>query len=250
MGKVIVMVHSHMSEVVLCGFLNRIPGTEVINLAYPATLFSDLEADYFIVEANYGHPASHHVNSDLLNSIITAYPEAKIIAYSGTIEALAETLRLYKQPNVAVMSKNNKLEEDITSIYTILSTQDPETYPLPSAQCEQNLNQNILKSNSHSNSNQFLVYPGIVIAPRVYSTAKLKEELLQEKVRLRSSTISETSPPTLRNTDTRPRARTHESVTPLFDLTVAKQDEQNIANSTVKPNEERINGSGSKMVLS
>lgn len=250
MSKILIMLHQKISEMVLFGNLSKVPDTEVYKLPYdklseikasqnksPELKSTDeksltkpnfdLESaeilikkvleenslltesiDYIIVEANYDSPGNFEINESLLLHVLMTFPTSTVIAYSGTPQALANALQYH--PRLQVMDKNNRIEEDISNICACL----PERH-------------------------------NISVAPRVYSLARLRQEMLEGKSRLRSSTLPEKCSPTLSpDFEVRVRSITSSNIQPLYALRkeqqAPKKEETIQAQSTYDEDVEKI----------
>lgn len=200
MSILLVMVHTPFSEIVLGGCFGKIPDVQVVKVPYlkdvsPLQTLSNSPIDYnqieyVLVEANYGAPASPEVNTELLNFFLANCPRARIIAYSGTTECLAQALRLSER--IWVMDKNNNFDQDTANICKLLE-QQPQN---------------------------------IAITSRIFTTAKLKEMIVQSRIRQRAATLPEVPVPI--DVKTRPRQNTISDFTPYYTdaVTLPKKDQE------------------------
>jgi hypothetical protein len=132
MPNIVIMVHNAMSEMLLNGTFSRIPNAQVINI--PTNLSSRsleqqieflkitlkekgltyADIDFFLVESNYGTPASKEINIPLFNFVLDAFINARIIAYSNTTLSLVNAMTLHAK--IHVMNSDHNLEAEINHL--------------------------------------------------------------------------------------------------------------------------------------
>jgi hypothetical protein len=215
MINIVLMVHHAFTEHLLNGLFSRIPNIQVIRIPSQTSsksfteqteaiqeniLKSSLSTDdinFFIVESNYGKPADEGINTELLDFVLSQFPHARVIAYSGTTSSLANAL-IYN-PAICAMDKSNNLDSTIQNICGILGQQ----YQL-------------------------------TITPRIYTTVSLKQLLqtfseTQTFGRERSGSYSPTPPPRFNTEEAngRQRRNTMETITPLYALSTSSSSFSN-----------------------
>jgi hypothetical protein len=133
MTHFLLMVHSEFCEKLLQKVFMRIPFINIVTVPFdlctaPAEThipelhtilrnnqISTNEIRYICVEANYGHAASFDLNTQLIDEMLLAFPDAKIGVYSGTIPCLVKALAYH--PRLQVVGKGQDILTEISGHY-------------------------------------------------------------------------------------------------------------------------------------